>query len=68
MAVPTWGWEHGYGMQRIKETGLDMAVAMAVPYWMPIEGERMPSELIRGSGQILAAAGYESAELLIGEL
>lgn len=68
MAVPTWGWEHGYGMERIKETGLGMAVAMAVPYWMPIEGERVPSELIRGDGQILAVAGYESAELLIGEL
>ncbi len=66
MAVPSWGWEHGYGMERIKETGLGIAVAMAVPYWMPIEGERMPSELIRGDGTVLASAGQEAAELLIG--
>lgn len=68
LAVPTWGWEHGYGMKRVRETGLGIAAAMAVPYWMPIEGERMPSELVRGDGRVLAAAGYESAELLIGEL
>lgn len=68
MAVPTWGWEHGYGMERIRETGLGIAAAMAVPYWMPIEGERSPSELIDGKGRILAAAGREEAQLLMGEL
>lgn len=68
MAVPTWGWEHGYGMKRIHETGLSIAAAMAVPCWMPIEGERSPSELIHGSGRILALAGRETAQLLVGEL
>lgn len=68
MAVPTWGWEHGYGMERIRETGLGLAVAMAVPYWMPIEGERNPSELINGHGKILASASREEAQLLVGEL
>lgn len=68
MAVPTWGWEHGYGMRRIRETGLAVAVAMAVPFWMPIEGERIPSELVSGTGQVLARANNERAELLIGEL
>ena len=68
MAVPTWGWEHGYGMERILETGMAVAAAMAVPCWMPIEGERMPSELVSGTGQVLARANYEGAELLIGEL
>ncbi|MCM1225524.1 MAG: hypothetical protein NC548_64870 [Lachnospiraceae bacterium] len=68
MAVPTWGWEHGYGMKRIRETGLGMAVAMAVPWWMPVEGERSPSELIHGSGKIIVSAGREKEELLIGEL
>lgn len=68
IAVPTWGWEHGYGMQRIRETGLAVAAAMAVPYWMPIEGERIPSELVSGKGQVLARANCEGAELLIGEL
>lgn len=67
MAVPTWGWEHGYGMERIRETGMKVAAAMAVPYWMPIKGERSPSELIGGNGQVLAAAGREDAEVLIGE-
>lgn len=65
LAVPTWGWEHGYGMERIRETGLGIAAAMAVPYWMPIAGERFPSELIDGKGRILAAAGREEAELLV---
>lgn len=68
MAVPTWGWEHGYGMERVRETGLGFAIAMAVPYWMPIEGERYPSELIDGNGRILASAGREEAQLLVGEL
>lgn len=68
MAVPTWGWEHGYGMKRIRETGLRLAVAMAVPYWMPIEGERNPSELIDGNGQVLVSAGREGSQLLVGEL
>ena len=68
MAVPTWGWEHGYGMQRIRETGLAVAAAMAVPFWMPIEGERVPSELVNGKGQVLARANCERPELLIGEL
>lgn len=68
MAVPTWGWEHGYGMQRIRETGMAVAAAMAVPCWMPIEGERAPSELVSGEGRVLARANCERAELLIGEL
>ncbi len=68
MAVPTWGWEHGYGMKRIQETGLEMVLAMAVPFWMPIEGLRSPSELIDGTGRVLAAAGCTQPELLIGEL
>lgn len=68
MAVPTWGWEHDYGMARVQETGLPLAIAMAVPYWMPIQGKRSPSELIDGDGRILAAAGCEAAQLLIGEL
>jgi len=67
MVVPTWGWEHGYGMKRIRETGLWMAVAMGVPYWMPIQGQRDPSELLDGTGKVLAAAGREAPELLVGE-
>jgi len=68
MAVPTWGWEHGYGLERIRETGLCIAAAMAVPFWMSIEGERFPSELVDQNGKVLAAAGREAAELLVGEL
>ncbi|MCM1221307.1 MAG: carbon-nitrogen hydrolase family protein [Lachnospiraceae bacterium] len=68
MAVPTWGWEHGYGLDRIRETGMGIAAAMSVPYWMPIEGERCPSELIDGQGRILAKARCETPELLIGEI
>lgn len=68
MAVPTWGWEHGYGMRRIRETGLAVAAAMAVPYWMPIEGGRVPSELVSGKGKVLARANSDRQELLIGEL
>lgn len=68
MAVPTWGWEHGYGLERIRETGLKLAAAMAVPYWMPIIGPRYPSELLDGAGNVLAAADRENAGVLIGEL
>lgn len=68
MAVPTWGWEHGYGLRRVRETGLRLAVAMAVPYWMPITGERFPSELVDPDGSVLACAGRTIPQLLIGEM
>lgn len=68
LAVPTWGWEHGYGLERVRETGLKLAVAMAVPYWMPIEGERFPSELVAGDGTVLTAAKRNESQVLIGEL
>lgn len=68
MAVPTWGWEAGYGYQRIRETGLCVAAAMAVPYWMDIEGERNPSALVDDACHILAEGSRQRAELVLGEI
>lgn len=57
--VPTWGWEWIYGPCRAYENGVYVAAAMAVPYYMPIEGLRSPSELISPAGMILAKGSCE---------
>lgn len=68
MAVPTWGWEHGYGLKRIQETGLKLLMAMAVPYERTIEGERYPSEILDAAGNVLAAADRTRAEVLVADV
>ncbi len=68
MAVPTWGWEAGYGFRRIREIRIPVIAAMAVPYWMNIEGERNPSALIDGSCRILAEGRRDRAEIVYGRL
>lgn len=68
MAVPTWGWEEGYGFQRIREIQIPVLAAMAVPYWMNIEGERNPSALIDGNCRILAEGRCDRAEIVYGVL
>lgn len=68
MAVPTWGWEAGYGYQRIREIRIPVMAAMAVPYWMNIEGERNPSALIDHNCHILAEGRRDRAEIVYGVL
>ena len=66
MAVPTWGWEAGYGCQRIREIRIPVMAAMAIPYWMDIEGERNPSALIDHNCHILAEGRRDQAEVVYG--
>lgn len=56
IACPTWGWEAVYGHARAYENGVYAAAAMAVPYWMDIEGMRNPSEVVAPCGTVLLSA------------
>ncbi len=56
IVCPTWGWEAIYGHARAYENGVYVAAAMAVPYWMDIEGLRNPSEVVSPCGEILMSA------------
>ena len=53
-----------YGHARAYENGVYVAAAMAVPYWMDIEGIRNPSELVAPDGSVLAAAERNRAGVL----
>lgn len=66
--APTWGWEWIYGPCRAYENGIYVASAMAVPYYMPIEGLRSPSEVIGPEGDILAGGSREEAQIVICEI
>ena len=61
IACCTWGWEAIYGHARAYENGIYIAAAMAIPYWMSIEGKRHPSEVIDPLGEIVAQASYTEA-------
>ena len=54
--LPDLGWEAIYGHARAYENGVYVAAAMAVPYWMDIEGLRNPSEVVSPCGEILMSA------------
>lgn len=58
---PTWGWEWIYGPARAYENGIYVAAAMTVPYWMPIQELRKPSQVISPQGEILAEGSYTDA-------
>lgn len=64
---PTWGWESVYGPARAYENGIYTAAAMAVPYWMDIEGIRSPSQLVAPDGRILACGNHTTDETVIAE-
>lgn len=55
---PTWGWEWIYGPARAYENGIYVAAAMTVPYWMPIQDLRRPSQIISPEGKILVEGSY----------
>ncbi len=66
--APTWGWEWIYGPCRAYENGVYVASAMAVPYYMPIEGLRSPSEVITPEGTILARGSREEPQIVMCEI
>lgn len=66
--APTWGWEWIYGACRAYENGVYVASAMAVPFSMPIEGLRSPSEVIMPEGICLAKGGREGAQIVTAKL
>lgn len=66
--APTWGWEWIYGPCRAYENGVYVASAMAVPYYMPIEGLRSPSEVIGPEGDILVRGSREEAQIVMCEI
>ncbi len=67
VVCPTWGWEAIYGHARAYENGIYVAAAMAVPYWMDIEGLRNPSEVIAPDGRVLLAADRQKAGVFLCE-
>lgn len=68
IVVPTWGWEWIYGPCRAYENGVYVASAMAVPFDMPIEGLRSPSEMIGPEGVRLAVGSREEAQIVICDI
>ena len=66
--APTWGWEWIYGPCRAYENGIYVASAMAVPYYMPIERLRSPSEVISPEGDILVRGSREEAQIVMVEI
>lgn len=68
IVAPTWGWEWIYGPCRAYENGIYVASAMAVPYYMPIQGLRSPSEVIAPDGRILARGSYTDSDIVICEI
>lgn len=66
IVCPTWGWEAVYGHARAYENGVYVA-AMAVPYWMDIEGLRSPSEVIAADGTVLMAADRRRGGVFVCE-
>ncbi len=68
IVAPTWGWEWIYGPARAYENGVHVAAAMAVPYGMPIEGLRSPSEVIRPDGECIARGSCTEAQVVWCEI
>lgn len=68
IVCPTWGWEAVYGHARAYENGIYVAAAMAVPYWMDIEGMRNPSEAEAPDGRILLSADRKRAGVFFAEM
>ncbi len=66
--APTWGWEWIYGPCRAYENGVYVASAMAVPYYMPIEGLRSPSEVIGPEGDILVRGSREESQIVMCDI
>lgn len=64
----TWGWEAVYGHARAYENGIYAAAAMAVPFWMDIEGLRNPSEAVAPDGRILLSACRRSPGVFFAEM
>jgi len=64
VVCPTWGWEGIYAHARAYENGIFVAGAMSVPYWMPIEGLRNPSEVVSPTGDILASGPRDKAAVV----
>lgn len=65
---PTWGWEWIYGPARAYENGVYVAAAMAVPYWMPIQDLRSPSQVIAPDGRILAEGSRTDSDIVYCDL
>ncbi len=68
VVCPTWGWEAIYGHARAYENGIYTAAAMAVPYWMDIEGLRNPSEAIAPDGRVLLEADRQKGGIFVCEM
>ncbi|HBA48683.1 MAG TPA: hypothetical protein DCZ91_12970 [Lachnospiraceae bacterium] len=68
IVAPTWGWEWIYGPCRAYENGVYVASAMAVPYEMPIQGLRSPSEAITPDGRILTRGSYTEEGIVLCEI
>lgn len=68
VVCPTWGWEEIYAHARAYENGIFVAGAMSVPYGMPIEGIRTPSEVVAPSGAVVAAANRERGQVLHAQI
>lgn len=65
---PTWGWEAIYGHSRAYENGVYVAAAMAVPFWMDIEGLRSPSEVISPEGVIISSGNRIGDDIVFAKL
>jgi len=65
---PTWGWEQIYGHARAYENGVYVASAMSVPFDGDIIGIRNPSEVIAPTGEILASASRNHAEVILCDI
>ncbi len=68
IVCPTWGWEAIYGHARAYENGVYAAAAMAVPYWMDIEGLRSPSEAIAPDGTVLVSGSRKEKGVYLCEM
>ncbi|MGB8453449.1 MAG: carbon-nitrogen hydrolase family protein [Anaerocolumna sp.] len=68
IVCPTWGWEQIYGHARAYENGIYVASAMSVPFGGDITGIRSPSEVIAPTGEILASASRNHAEVIICDI
>lgn len=65
---PTWGWERIYAHARAYENGVFVAGAMSVPFGVPIEGLRSPSEVVSPEGAVLASGPCDRAALVQCEI
>ena len=66
--APTWGWERSFASARAYENGMVVGAAMAVPAYKPINGLRLPSQVILPDSTVLVQGPCDASAVVIADI